>query len=85
MKRIVLIVANLAAIVVAAILAASPAAGAADKVTICHFTGSAHNPFVMITISESALAKHMSHHGDRVPVDGACRSDGPLLAAPPGL
>lgn len=33
------------------------------KVTICHFTGSATNPFVVITISVNALPAHL-RHGD---------------------
>ncbi len=37
---------------------------AADKVTICHFTGSASNPYNIITISTSALNQHVANHGD---------------------
>lgn len=46
--------------------AAEPSA--ADKVTICHRTGSEKNPGVVITISRDALAAHLAH-GDNV---GAC-------------
>lgn len=47
---------------------------AGDKVTICHATGSASNPFVTITISVNALPAHMGDdqhagHGDSL---GAC-------------
>ena len=45
----------------------------AGKVTICHHTHSAKNPFVTITVSANALPAHLKH-GDTV---GACS------AAPP--
>src|SRR5206468_6519943 len=35
------------------------------KVTICHATGSASNPYVRITISEAALAAHRAHQDGR--------------------
>lgn len=31
------------------------------KTTICHATGSATNPFVLITVSNNALAAHRRH------------------------
>ena len=34
------------------------------KVTLCHFTGSDGNPFVINTVSLSAWENHTSHHGD---------------------
>lgn len=44
------------------------------KVTICHRTGSASNPYVMITVSESALGDHGAH-GDIIPAPaGGCPS-----------
>ncbi len=43
--------------------------GAQDKVTICHFTGSATNPYTVITISTNALDQHVAEHGDFVFTD----------------
>jgi hypothetical protein len=39
-----------------------------EKVTICHHTHSATNPFVTITVSRNALPAHLEH-GDTI---GAC-------------
>jgi hypothetical protein len=35
-----------------------------EKVTICHRTGSATNPYVIITISEHALSAHVENFVD---------------------
>ena len=46
------------------IIAPSPASAQyeyGEKVTICHRTESAKNPFVTITVSENALDAHMAH------------------------
>ena len=39
---------------------------AEGKVTICHATSSAENPYVEITISANALESHLDNHGDSV-------------------
>jgi len=54
----------------AALAALGTRSGAAqDKVTICHFTGSASNPYNVITISTSALNQHVANHGDFIYTD----------------
>ena len=51
------------------------------KVTLCHATGSATNPYVVITISENGLHGHDGHEGDIVPAPaGGCPAP---AAAPP--
>jgi len=49
------------------------------KTTICHATGSATNPFVMITISDNALAAHTAHQDGRdiIPASGGTCPGGP--------
>lgn len=43
------------------------------KVTICHETESTQNPFVVITVSQSALPAHIPHHdGDHFYNGGQC-------------
>jgi hypothetical protein len=42
-------------------------AGSANKISICHSTGSATNPFVEITVSQSALNGHEKHANDLIP------------------
>jgi hypothetical protein len=57
--------------VASAVSPSSEAAAAkqyADKVTICHHTGSKKNPFRTIRVSRNALKAHLKH-GDTV---GAC-------------
>ena len=43
------------------------------KVMLCHATGSATNPYVLITVSENGLHGHDGHEGDIVPAPaGGC-------------
>ena len=63
----------------ALMLAATPALAQSEddppagKITICHATGSATNPFVEITISENGLEGHGDHEGDIIPAPaGGC-------------
>lgn len=49
----------------------------AGKVTICHSTRSATNPFVVITVSENAKAAHGAHHdGDDIIPGEDCFGEG---------
>ena len=44
-----------------------PLPGNLNKVTLCHATGSAGNPFIINEVSQSAAASHLlnpDHHGD---------------------
>jgi len=48
------------------------------KITICHATGSAKNPYVMITISVNGLNGHDKHPGDIIPAPaGGCPTTNP--------
>ena len=42
--------------------AVSAAGKATDKVTICHRTGSATNPYVQITVSKAGAENHLKNH-----------------------
>ncbi|HEX7277341.1 MAG TPA: hypothetical protein VF244_08200 [Acidimicrobiales bacterium] len=74
---------------------AQPAAAAPpQKVTICHATGSATNPYQEITVSQTALAAHASHQAgaDVIPapptgcaIDLCLNIAGLQLAIPAGL
>ena len=48
-----------------------------DKVTICHKTGSAKNPYVEITVANDALNDgHSTHEGDIIPApEGGCPTE----------
>jgi hypothetical protein len=51
---------------------ASPTA-TAQTITICHATGSAKHPYVLITIDINGLNGHMKHPGDIIPAPpGGC-------------
>jgi hypothetical protein len=77
MKTIPLTLGSLAATIAAFFALTGAAAGGGAKVTICHLTSSAKNPYVVITISRSALAKHFDHHGDVYAVNGQCAANNP--------
>ncbi|MDX6680652.1 MAG: hypothetical protein QOG94_691 [Solirubrobacteraceae bacterium] len=64
------------------LLAFIPAANAAEKVTICHATGSATNPYVQITISENAVEAHRRHQ-DREDIIPAPAAGCPSVVPPP--
>ncbi len=53
------------------LLGATVSANAApsDKITICHATHSASNPYVAVTISLSALSRHVTDTADIVPAN----------------
>ena len=66
------VVAVLGVLAASGLSAGTPSAAAQyeypEKVTICHHTHSATNPFVTITVSRNALPAHQAH-GDTI---GAC-------------
>jgi hypothetical protein len=49
---------------VASMPAVSASPGPPNKVTICHATGSATNPYVQITVSENAVREGRAHNRD---------------------
>ena len=49
---------------VASMPVASASPGPPSKVTICHATGSASNPYVQITVSENAVREGRGHNRD---------------------
>ena len=68
----------------------TPAASAtttAQKITICHATGSTKNPYVLITIDVDGLNGHSNHPGDIIPAPASgcpATSQQPAKVAPPG-
>lgn len=67
MKKKLLFTVGLGFLVLGGVVAAAPA----DKVTICHHTGSATNPTVTIEVAQAAVNAHVTNHGDTI---GACPS-----------
>ncbi|WKZ37435.1 MAG: hypothetical protein QY332_05760 [Anaerolineales bacterium] len=57
---------------------ASVVTASEGKVTICHATGSAKNPYVQITVSVNGLNGHDRHNGDIIPAPaGGCPTTRP--------
>jgi ABC-type sugar transport system substrate-binding protein len=51
--------------------------GPEPKVTFCHHTSSATNPYVVITTGNVALVRaHMKNHDDVLAEDGVCPTGG---------
>ena len=48
-----------------------------NKATLCHFTGSEDNPFVINEVAAAAVDSHADHHGDCWRFDG-----GPTICVP---
>lgn len=59
-----LVIAVLLACLLALSIGGAAFAGHGGKTTICHNTGSATNPVVVITVSDHAVAMHVTNHGD---------------------
>jgi RTX calcium-binding nonapeptide repeat (4 copies) len=58
-------------------------AAPADKVTICHATGSSTNPYVQITVSPNAVPAHLKQHdGDFVAEDPTTGCTLPVVTPP---
>ena len=66
----------------AATMSPPSASASPDKVTICHATGSESNPYVQITVSESAVREGKGHnrdghqHGEDIIPPGPYDADG---------
>lgn len=58
--------------VVALLASTLPAVAGGNKVTICHATGSAKNPYVEITVSENGWLNGHRSHGDFLAPSGGC-------------
>src|SRR5258706_10663964 len=77
MKRTILTFGFLFALFGLALTQPSPktvvkAANSHTPVQICHHTGSAKNPAVLITVDDDAVPSHVANHGDFLHVEGSC-------------
>lgn len=69
-RKILGSLAVLVAILIAAGGATASALAQPVKTTLCHRTRSETNPYVRISVSQSALRGHMRHGGDLIPAPG---------------
>ena len=75
MKRLY---ATVVSAVVCGTFAVTAAQAGGGKVQICHMTGSATNPYVLVDVSNNARDTHLDGHGDFVAGDGGSCSQPPL-------
>lgn len=63
------------ALIVSGSVAVNMTAAASSKVTICHVTGSEKNPFVRVSVDQSAVPAHMDHGDVLQDSNGECNFD----------
>ena len=57
--------------------------GPPEKIGICHHTGSATNPYVLLELPPPAVKAHLKHDGDVIATEGVCPPP-PVIEEPPG-
>lgn len=82
-KVLTVMVGGACAIALALPAAATPRVGGEHKVTICHVTNSATNPYVVIEVDVAAFdgegANDHTQHGDAEYEAGECQWDGGVV------